>query len=76
MKRICFTYQMSKPHESVESCITLPIPEDIVSEVLEKGGESQFLGSNSILTKIFINLAWLQGYNFTGVVAVEEERES
>lgn len=76
MNRICFTYKMSKPHEMVESCITLPIPEDIVSEVLEKGGASQFLGSNSVLTNIFINLAWLQGYTFAGVVAAEEERES
>lgn len=74
MKRICFTYQMSKPHESVESCITLPIPEDIAPEILEKGGESQFLGSNSVLTNVFINLAWLQGYTFAGVVAAEEER--
>ena len=47
----------------------------VICFVLSLGSQQQFLGSNSVLTKIFINLAWLQGYNFTGVVAVEEERE-
>lgn len=61
MKHLCITYHMEKPNENeiAESCITLPMTEEIAADVMEHQ-ESSF--NIPIIENILTRLAKLQGY--------------
>ena len=84
MKRICFTYHMhinhSKPSdklphniETSETCITLPMRNEVADDLLKNGIESQYLSSIGEVRIILEHVSELQGYFFDGVCTVEEE---
>ena len=76
MKRICITYHMTKANEIAETCITLPMSDDIATSVLAEQGESVYIRAyNGTLTaiKIILNqLAELQGYSSATFCCAEE----
>ena len=40
MKKVCITYHMHFPGEEAESCITLPMEDEIADDILDKGVDS------------------------------------
>lgn len=83
MKRIFFIYHIhinhSKPSdklphniETTETCITLPMRDEVADDLLKNGNESRYLCSMGEVRIILEHVSELQGYFFDGVVAVEE----
>lgn len=84
MKRICITYHMyinhSKPSdnlphniETVETCITLPMKDEIAEDLLANGVESRYLRMMGDVRIVLEHISELQGYFFKGVYTIEEE---
>lgn len=87
MKRICITYHMhidhSKPSddlphniETVETCITLPMRDEVADDILENEEESQYLRFMGEVRNILEHISELQGYHFSGVCFVEDEPQA
>lgn len=76
MKRINITYRMEKPGEVAESCITLPMTDDIADDILwmEEGSTYLGTGHNGTVRRLLENLAAIQGYTFTGACCPKEVR--
>lgn len=84
MKRICFTYHMhinhSKPSddlphniETAETCIALPMRDEVADDLLKNGTKSQYLHFMGEIRIILEHISELQGYFFDGVCTIEEE---
>ena len=82
MKHLCITYHMhrnwgtaSKPQvETAETCIVLPMNDDIAEDILEKGMDSAYL-SKSSLGKIYLALSYIaqiQDYHYSDFCCAEE----
>lgn len=76
MKRINITYRMEKPGEVAESCITLPMTDDIADDILwmEEGSTYLGTGHNGTVRRLLENLAAIQGYTFTRACCPKEVR--
>lgn len=74
MKRINITYHMEKPGEVAESCITLPMMDDIADDILWMGENSTYLGSghNGEVRRLLESLAAIQGYKYTDACCPRE----
>lgn len=75
MKRIRITYHMEKPGEVSESCITIPMTDDIADDILWMQESSTYLGvgHNGVVRRLLENLAEVQGYTFIGACCPREE---
>lgn len=82
MKHLLITYHMSrnwgtasKPqHEIAETCIVLPMNDDIAEDILEKGMDSAYLSASS-LGKVYLALSYIseiQDYHYEGFCTAEE----
>lgn len=76
MKHICITYHMTKVNEIAETCITLPMADDIAASILTQQGESAYVRAGCFTVtpvKIVLDqLAELQGYNSASFCCAEE----
>lgn len=61
MKHICITYHMKNGEEHAETCITLPMREEIAEAVLRNGADSV-----EEVQQILTGLATIQGYTYCG----------
>ncbi len=77
MKRITITYHMERPGEVAESCITLPMTDDIADDILWMEEDSTYLGAghNGEVRRLLESLATIQGYKFTGACCPKEALE-
>lgn len=48
MKHLCITYHMRNAHESAETCITLPMADDVAASILKLGEDSVYLASEIV----------------------------
>lgn len=76
-KYVCITYHMNKENEVAETCITIPMDEEVANDVLAKQERSRYVkeGSSSItpVKQILNNLAKLQGYGDAHFCCAEED---
>lgn len=74
MKHINITYHMEKPDEVAESCITLPMTDDIADDILWMGENSTYLGTghNGEVRRLLESLAAIQGYKYIGACCPQE----
>ena len=74
MKHINITYHMEKPGEVAESCITLPMMDDIADDIMWMEENSTYLGTghNGTVRRLLESLATLQGYTFIGACCPKE----
>lgn len=70
MKKICITYHMSKPGQTVEDCITLSMDDTIADNLLDDEWGASVLVKDTIK-----HIAAIQGYRFEGICTAEEVAE-
>lgn len=75
-KNVIITYHMSKPGEVAETCITLPMSENVAKDVLENQELSQQVvgdGTSSGPLSVILNtLAELQGFKTANFCCAKE----
>lgn len=75
MKELRVTYHMSRPGETVEDCITLPVSDEAAREILPlKVDKYRFLCGDATarLSVIIYDLALLRGFENYEIRTVEE----
>lgn len=74
MQHINITYHTGKPGEVAESCITLPITDDIADDILCMEEDSTYRGTehNRVVRRLLERLAALQGDTFLGACCPKE----
>ena len=75
MKKLRVTYHMSRPGETAEDCITLPVSDEAAREILSlKVDKYSYLCGDATarLSVIIYDLAQLQGYENYDIRTVEE----
>lgn len=74
MRHINITYYMERFNEISESCITLPMTDDIADDILWMGADSTYLGKghNGEVRQLLESLAAIQGYKYTGACCPRE----
>ena len=80
MKKLLITYNMQNDIEDCETCIVLPMTDEIARDILEKGWESSYLdglGIDGTEGEIHRNLTLseIQGYEFAGFCTAEEIKD-
>ena len=72
-RSVCITYHMHFPGEEAESCITLPMEDEIADDILDKGVDSvhMMLDLNGEVARLLRSLADIQGYQYDGAVGFE-----
>ena len=75
MTNLCITYQMHNDTETAETCVTLPMLEEVAEDILERGADSEHLDSMRIgeVQRILKSLASIQGYTYDGFCCAERE---
>ena len=75
MTNLCITYQMHNNEGIAETCVTLPMLEEVAEDILEKGADSEHLDSMRIgeVQRILKSLASIQGYTYDGFCCAEKE---
>ena len=82
MKRVCIPYQMHRnlgdsehpKNETAETCITLPMKDEVADEILLHGTDNYHIKEVRDLINVLISISLLQGYHFSGICTVEEEQ--
>lgn len=72
MRHICITYHMHRENEDAETCIVLPMTEEIANDILTNGEDSEHLAQNGKVRHILENLSTIQGYEFEGAYHFEK----
>jgi len=85
MKRLCIFYHMSIDHskpsdnyphniETAETCITIPMLDEMADDILEKQANSPYVKSFGTrdITNLLSELARVQGYTDAAFVMAEE----
>lgn len=74
MKKICITYHMSRTDEGAETCITLPMADEIANDILKKGERSEHLSMmrNGEVYRLLRSLSAIQGYEYDRAYYFEE----
>lgn len=75
MKNINVTYHMSNEEGIAETCITLPVRDEVAADVLELGARSEHVDPMQIgeLYRLLRSLSALQGYEYAGFCCAELE---
>lgn len=73
MKKVLITYHMTNGEEDAETCVTLPMMDEIAADVLAQGEDSCYLGIGigGAVWGELVRLAQMQGYHFTKVCKVQ-----
>ena len=72
---------MQNDIEDCETCIVLPMTDEIARDILEKGWESSYLdglgidGTEGEIHRILRTLSEIQGYEFAGFCTAEEIKD-
>ena len=74
MKHICITYHMTRENMGAETCITLPMADDVARDILENEGRSEHLSmmQNGEVYRILKSLSAIQGYEYDRAYYFEE----
>lgn len=75
MKKVQFTYWLNCENETAETCITLPMKDEIAKDIIEHREESGFLKPGGIVYEAFEKLAAMQGYTFGGALVETKEED-
>lgn len=81
MKKLLITYNMENDLENCETCIVLPMTDEIAKDILEKGWESSHLdglgidGTEGKIHRILRTVSEIQGYEFAGFCTAEEIKD-
>ena len=81
MKKLLITYNMQNDIVDCETCIVLPMTDEIARDILEKGWESSYLdglgidGTEGEIHRILRTLSEIQGYEFAGFCTAEEIKD-
>lgn len=75
MTNLCITYNMHNDEGVAETCVTLPMLEEVAEDILERGSDSEHLDSMRIgeVQRILKSLASIQGYTYDGFCCAERE---
>ena len=75
MTKLCITYHMHNEEGTAETCVTLPMLEEVAEDILEKGTDSEHLSAMLIgeIYRILKSLASIQGYTYDGFCCAEME---
>lgn len=74
MTNLCITYHMQNEEGTAETCVTLPMLEEVAEDILERGEDSLHL--HSVIGRVYSvlkNLASIQGYTYAGFCCAEKE---
>lgn len=75
MTKLCIVYYMHNDEGIAETCVTLPMLEEVAEDILEKGADSEHL-SSMLIGKVYLvlkSLASIQGYTYDGFCWAERE---
>lgn len=72
MKHICITYHMERPNEIAETCISLPMLDEVAADILAHCDDSPYMASAGAVNTILEQLAEIQGYTLLGVCMARE----
>ena len=72
MKHLCITYHMERPNEIAETCITLPMLDEVAADILARCDDSPYMASGGAVNTILEQLAEIQGYTLLGVCMARE----
>lgn len=74
MKKLLITYHMRNAYESAETCVTLPMADDVADDVLKHGNSSECLDMMRCgeLYRALKSLSALQGYEYEDFCCAEE----
>ncbi len=81
MKKLLITYNMQNDIEDCETCIVLPMTDEIARDILEKGWESSYLdglgidGTEGEIHRILRTLSDIQCYEMAGFCTAEEIKD-
>lgn len=75
MKKLCITYHMHNDEGVAETCVTLPMLEEVAEDILERGADSEHLNAMLIgdVYRILKSLASIQGYTYDGFCCATKE---
>lgn len=80
MKHLCITYHMNRnwgtviePRmETAETCIVLPMKDDIAEDILEKGADSKHVSFMGLVYLALSRISEMQDYHYAGFCTAEE----
>lgn len=72
MKHLCITYHMERRNEIAETCITLPMLDEVAADILARCDDSPYMASGGAVNTILEQLAEIQGYTLLGVCMARE----
>ncbi len=65
MKRLMITYRMTNEYEDAETCIALPMADEVAEDVLTWGDDSRYIRRGGVIWQALNALAEMQGYKYT-----------
>lgn len=73
MKRVIVTYHMKNEREVAETCIALPMKDEVAADLLEKGDRSEHVNPMLLgeVYRTLRSLSALQGYEYDGLCCAE-----
>ena len=71
MKNVCITYCMKRKGEVAETCIVLPMKDEIADELLARQDKCWQLADGATLNVLLHKLALIQGYQFAALETAE-----
>lgn len=63
---------MERPNEIAETCITLPMLDEVADDILARCDDSPHMASGGAVNTILERLAEIQGYTLLGVSMARE----
>lgn len=65
MKRLMITYHMTNGEEDAETCIAMPMADEVAEDVLTWGDDSRYIRRGGAVRQALDALARMQGYSYT-----------
>ena len=65
MKKVLITYHMTNGEEDAETCIALPMADEVAEDVLTWGDDSRYIRRGGAVRQALDALARMQGYSYT-----------
>lgn len=65
MKKVLITYHMTNGEEDAETCIALPMADEVAEDVLTWGDDSRHIRRGGVIWQALNTLAEMQGYKYT-----------
>mgnify|MGYP004454085413 FL=1 len=65
MKKVLIFYHMTNGEEDAETCIALPMADEVAEDVLTWGDDSRYIRRGGAVRQALDALARMQGYSYT-----------